>query len=378
MKRFLIVSLILALSLTLAFAGNYKIGFFAPLTGWAAADGSSALQGAELGIEYVYSHGGVNGNKLELIHYDDAMNTAQAVSIAYKLVQQDHVLVAISGSYSSTTRAAAGIYQMLGIPMISAYAVHPQITKVGNLIFRVGTLATVEGRAGAYFAVKTLGAKRIAVLTIDNDFGSSLTQGFVEEAKKLGAQIVYTTKYPIGETEFRTILDALKNSKPDVIYATAYYAEASHIVYQAKQLGIYVPIIGQEGYDSPKFIQLSKDNASNGTLITTDLNRNSSKPIVQWFLKTYKEKYGISADMVSASTFDAVQVAARGLKNGTTADKIREGILSIKSLQTSVTDIEHYTKSREVYRPLTVQIVLAGKFHSFYEITEPSILNPEK
>ncbi len=378
MKKFLMVSLILALSLTLAFAGSYKVGFFAPLTGWAAADGSSALHGAELAVEYVNNHGGVNGNKLELIHYDDAMNTAQAVSIAYKLVQQDHVLVAISGSYSSTTRAAAGIYQMLGVPMISAYAVHPQITKVGNLIFRVGTLATVEGRAGAYFAVKTLGAKRIAVLTIDNDFGSSLTQGFVEEAKKLGAQIVYTTKYPIGETEFRTILDALKNSKPDVIYATAYYAEAAHIVYQAKQLGIYVPIIGQEGYDSPKFVQLSKDNASNGTLITTDLNRDNSKPIVQWFLKTYKEKYGIAADMVSASAFDAVQVAAEGLKNGTTADKIRGGILSIKSLQTSVTDIEHYTKNREVYRPLTVQIVLAGKFRFFREVTDPNILNPEK
>ncbi len=378
MKKFLAFSLILALSLTLLFAGTYKIGFFAPLTGWAAADGSSALHGAELAIQYINDSGGVNGNKLKLIYYDDAMNTAQAVSIAYKLVQQDHVLIAISGSYSSTTRAAAGIYQRLGVPMISAYAVHPQITKTGNLIFRVGTLATVEGRAGAYLAVKILGAKRIAVLTIDNDFGTSLTKGFIEEAKKLGAQIVYSTKYPLGETEFRTILNTLKQSKPDVIYATAYYAEAAHIVFQAKQLGIYVPIIGQEGYDSPKFIQLSEGGSSNDTLITTDLNRDSSKSIVQWFLKTYKEKYGIAADMVSASAFDAVQVAAAGLKSGTTPNKIREGILSIKSLKTSVTDIEHYTKSREVFRPITVQIVLAGKFHFFREITDPDVLNPER
>ncbi len=378
MKKFLAFSLILVLSLTLVFAGTYKIGFFAPLTGWAAADGSSALRGAELAVKYINDNGGVNGNNLKLIYYDDAMNTAQAVSIAFKLIQQDHVLIAVSGSYSSTTRAAAGIYQRLGIPMISAYAVLPQITKVGNLIFRVGTLATVEGRAGAYLAVKILGAKRIAVLNIDNDFGTSLTKGFIEEAKKLGAKIVYLTKYPIGETQFRTILGALKKSKPDVIYATAYYAEASHIVFQAKQLGIYVPIIGQEGYDSPKFIQLSEDGSYNGTLITTDLNRDSSKPIVQWFLKTYKEKYGISADMVSASAFDAVQVAAVGLKNGTTPDKIREGILSIKSLKTSVTDIEHYTKSREVFRPLTVQIVLAGRFNFFREITDPDVLNPER
>lgn len=378
MKRFFAFSLLLVLLLTLIFAGTYKIGFFAPLTGWAAADGSSALHGAELAIQYINNNGGVNGNKLKLVYYDDAMNTAQAVSIAYKLVQQDHVFIVISGSYSSTTRAAAGIYQRLGVPMISAYAVHPQITKTGNLIFRVGTLATVEGRAGAYLAVKILGAKRIAVLTIDNDFGTSLTKGFIEEAKKLGAQIVYSTKYPLGETEFRTILSSLKQSKPDVIYATAYYAEAAHIVFQAKQLGIYVPIIGQEGYDSPKFIQLSEGGSSNDTLITTDLNRDSSKSIVQWFLKTYKEKFGIAADMVSASAFDAVQVAAAGLKSGTTPDKIREGILSIKSLKTSVTDIEHYTKSREVFRPITVQIVLAGRFHFFREITDPDVLNPER
>lgn len=378
MKKFLMFSLLMILSLALAFGGTYKVGFFAPLTGWAAEDGLSALHGAELAVEYVNSRGGVNGNKLKLVYYDDAMNTAQAVSIAYKLVQHDHVIVAISGSYSSTTRAAAGIYQTLGIPMISAYAVHPQIIKVGNLIFRVGSLATVEGRAGADLAVRKLGAQRIAVLIMDNDFGTSLTQGFVEEAKKLGAQIVYSTKYPLGEKEFRTILGAIKKAKPDVLYATAYYGEAAHIVSQAKELGIYVPIIGQEGYDSPKFIELSENGASNGTLVTTDLNRDSSKPIVQWFLKEYKKKYGIDADMVSASGFDAVQVAAAGLKNGTTPDKIREGILSIKSLPTSITGIDHYLPSREVYRNLTIQIALGNRFHFFYEVTDPDILNPEK
>ncbi|MEN3009082.1 ABC transporter substrate-binding protein [Pseudothermotoga sp.] len=368
--------------LSLLSLGTIKIGFFAPITGPAAADGASALHGAELAVEYINARGGILGQKVELVWYDDNFKADQAVNIAYKLVQQDRVAVVVSGSYSGMTRAAAGIYQQLKVPMISAYAVHPEIVATGDYIFRVGTLATVQGRAGAHLAVRKLGAKKIAILTIDNDFGVSLTAGFKEEAIKLGAEIVFEQRYPLGETDFRPILTRIRALKPDAIYATAYFSEAARLVSQARQLGIFVPIIGQEGYDSPQFAKLAEAGAANGVVITTDLDRDSEKPIVRWFIEEYAKKYGLDADMVAASAFDAVMVATKAIALAGSYDpaKIRDALASIKAgdkeLEDFVTGFRGFTEKRESLRTITCQIYLGNRFHWFWEVTDPKIVTP--
>lgn len=378
-KRIFVPFLIL---LSLLSFGSIKIGFFAPITGPAAADGASALHGAELAVEYINNRGGVLGQKVELVWYDDNFKADQAVNIAYKLVQQDKVAVVVSGSYSGMTRAAAGIYQQLKVPMISSYAVHPEIVATGDYIFRVGTLATVQGRAGAHLAVKKLGAKRIAILTIDNDFGVSLTAGFKEEALKLGAEIVFEQKYPLGETDFRPILTRIRGLRPDAIYATAYFSEAARLVSQARQLGIFVPIIGQEGYDSPQFAKLAEAGAANGVVITTDLDRDSEKPIVQWFIEEYAKRYGLDADMVAASAFDAVMVATKAIALAGSYDpaKIRDALASIKAgdeeLEDFVTGFRGFTEKRESLRTITCQIYLGNRFHWFWEVSDPKIVTP--
>ncbi|MGB9790791.1 ABC transporter substrate-binding protein [Thermotoga caldifontis] len=380
MARRAVAVLLTVLSL-LSFAA-IKIGFFAPLTGPAAADGASALHGAQLAVEYINSRGGVLGQPVELVWYDDNFKADQAVNIAYKLVQQDKVAVVVSGSYSGMTRAAAGIYQQLKVPMISAYAVHPEIVATGEYIFRVGTLATVQGRAGAHLAVEKLGAKKIAILTVDNDFGVSLTAGFKEEAIKLGAEIVFEQKYPLGETDFRPLLTRIKAVKPDAIYATGYFSEAARLVTQARQMGIFVPIIGQEGYDSPQFAKLAEAGAANGVVITTDLNRDSEKPIVKWFIEEYAKRYNLDADMVGASAFDAVMVAAKAIQIAGTYDpaKIRDALASIKAgdveLEDFVTGFRGFTEKRESLRTITCQIYLGNRFHWFWEIKDPAIVTP--
>ncbi|NNF78490.1 MAG: ABC transporter substrate-binding protein, partial [Rhizobiales bacterium] len=110
-----------------ALADTVKIGINAPLTGFAAADGKSALTGAELAVEQANAAGGIDGKMIELVVYDDQASPKESVPIAQKLIEKDGVPIAISGSYSGATRAAAGVYQEAGVPFISAYAVHPDI-----------------------------------------------------------------------------------------------------------------------------------------------------------------------------------------------------------------------------------------------------------
>ncbi len=375
MRKFLPVLFVIA---AVSFA-SIKIGLFVPLTGIGADDGLSALHGAQLAVEYLNEHGGVLGQKIELVYYDDQTDPKQAVSLAYKFVQKDRVVAVISGSYSGPTRAAASMYQRLRTPMIAAYAVHPEITKAGDYVFRVGTLATVQGRAGAHLAVEKLGAKRIALLIMDNDFGVSLAKAFKEEAQKLGAQIIYEAKFAVGEKDFRTILNEVKKLDPDVIYATGYYFNASKIVTQARELGIYQTIIGQEGYDSPLFIQLSKNHSANGVVITTDLDRDSEKEIVRWFIEEYEKKFGRPADMVAASAFDAVMILAKAIEIAGKADRsaIKKALPLVKG-EEFVTGFKHFTAGREAVREVVCQVILNDSFHRLCVIDDPEIVTPRE
>ncbi|MBT6256268.1 MAG: ABC transporter substrate-binding protein, partial [Alphaproteobacteria bacterium] len=81
----------------IASAENIKIGFNVPLTGFAAADGQSALHGAELAVEQVNANGGVNGNMLELVVYDDQASPKEAAPLAIKMITQDDVVAGVSG-----------------------------------------------------------------------------------------------------------------------------------------------------------------------------------------------------------------------------------------------------------------------------------------
>ena len=115
MKLPKIVTILAAILLGQATYGaeTIKIGFNAPLTGFAAADGKSALTGAELALEQINAAGGVKGMPLELVVYDDQASPKESVPVANKLIEQDKVAIGISGSYSGATRAAAGVFQPL-------------------------------------------------------------------------------------------------------------------------------------------------------------------------------------------------------------------------------------------------------------------------
>ncbi len=384
-QKWLILLLVLSLVLVLT-AGcgqskpkSYKIGLFSPTTGFAASDGTSAKHGAELAVKYINDHGGIHGVPVKLVHYDDAAKPDQAVNIAHKLIEQDKVVAAVSGSYSGATRAAAPVFQDAGMVMISAYAIHPDITKTGDKIWRVGTLAVVEGKVGGALAVDKLHAKKIALLTIDNDFGTSLAKGFKAYVTSKGAQIVIEEKYPLGEKEFRPILNKIKAAHPDVVYASGYYNEAANLVRQAKEVGLTAQIIGQEGYDSPKFLELA-GNAAEGVIITTDLNRDSDRDITQWFIKTYKKTYGIDADMVGASTFDAVMVLSYAIeKGGVKADQMTKALASMKNFEKVATGpFYKFTAGREVVRPVGAQIVKGGAFHFYAEFKDPALITPPR
>ena len=356
-------------------ADTIKVGFNVPLTGFAAADGKSARLGAELAVEQVNAAGGINGRNLELVIYDDQASPKESAPLAAKLITQDEVVAGISGSYSGATRAAATIYQENGTPYISAYAVHPDITRSGDYVFRTSFMGEVQGRAGAKLVGEMMGKKRVSVITLANDFGKSLEAGFKEKAGEYGIEILGEYDYSIKDREFGPIVSKVKAESPDAIYASGYFFTAGPLVTQLREAGVTAPVIGQEGYDGEMFIKIAGD-AAEGVIITTSLDRDSNDPLAQAFITGFQAKSGYPADMVSASTHTAVLVLAEALKQVDPSDKaaLRQAIAST-SINAATGNIS-FNKLGEVKKSVQVQVVRDGGWHHFAVISDPVLLAP--
>jgi branched-chain amino acid transport system substrate-binding protein len=351
---------------------DVKIGINVPLTGFAAADGKSALDGAKLAVAQANAKGGVKGEKIELVIYDDQASPKEVVPLATKLIEKDKVVGVVGGSYSGPSRAAASVFQAAQVPYVVAYAIHPDVTRAGDFMFRTSAMGEVQGRGGAKL-VSNLGKKNVVVITVKNDFGQSLAAGFKEGAAKFGLNILGEHEFSMPERQFGALIAKVKEQNPEVIYASGYFFNAGPLVNQLRAAGVTVPIIGQEGYDSDKFIEIAGP-ASEGVLITTSLDRDSASPATKEFLADFKKAYSNGADMVAAATYTATEILIEGL--GKTGGKggvaLRDAIAAGK-YDTAIGKLT-FNDLHEVNKDIQVQVVKDKAFRRHSVISDPVLL----
>jgi len=360
---------------TVSAAETVKIGMNLPQTGIGAADGKSVLTAAQIAVDEINADGGINGKSVELVVYDDQTSPKFSVPVATKLIEKDQVPIGISGSYSGATRAAAGVFQAAGVPYISAYAVHPDITRAGDLVFRTSFVGEVLGRAGAHLVGKQLGKKRAVVTVMKNDYGKSLARGFKEVAAKFGIEIVNEYEYSLKDRQFGPIVSKVKADNPDVIYDTGYWFVAAPLVSQLRGGGVNAPVVGQEGYDGQKFIEIA-GAASDGVMITTSLDRDSTVPKIKAFMSEFEKRAGYKADMVGASAHVAVNVAVAALRKAGSMDaKAIQAALQQTNYE-GVTGKIRFNEIGEAYKVVQVQVVRDGGWHHHSVITDTELLTP--
>ncbi|MDH4190372.1 MAG: ABC transporter substrate-binding protein [Betaproteobacteria bacterium] len=357
-----------------AHAAEVKIGITVPLTGFAAADGKSALEGAKLAVAHANAAGGINGQQIQLVTYDDQASPKEAAPAATKLIEKDKVIAGVGGSYSASARAAAPLFQAAKVPYVVAYSIHPDVTLAGNYVFRTATMGEVQGRAGAKLS-SDLAKKRVVIITLKNDFGQALAAGYKDAAPKFGLEIIKEYEYSIQDRQFGALIAKVKSDNPELIYASGYYFTAGPLVNQLRAAGVTVPIIGQEGYDSEKFIEIA-GAAAEGTLVTTSLDRDSASPVTAKFLKEFRAATGIGADMVAASTYTATSIVIEGLKQtgGKGGEALRKAI-EIGGFNTPIGTIT-FNDLHEVKKDVQVQIVKDKAFRRHSVISDPVVLAP--
>jgi branched-chain amino acid transport system substrate-binding protein len=332
-----------------------KVGIYADLTGATSSFGQSTKNGIELAIEEINANGGVLGKKLQPILEDDQGRPEQAKTVVQKLISQDKVQVVLGEVASTNSLAAAPVAQDAKIPMISPSSTNPKVTQVGDYIFRVCFIDPFQGGVMAKFAATELKAKTAAIFgDVQSDYSKGLTQYFTEEFTKLGGKVLEEQKYTQNDTDFKGQLTSIRQLNPDVIYVPGYYGEVGIIVKQARELGMMQPILGGDGWDSPKLWDLGGPSLKD-TYISNHYSVENPAPEIQKFVKAYEAKYQAKPDSLAALAYDSAYILADALKRAGSADaaKLRDAIASTKDFK-GVTGNISINKDRDAEKPAVV------------------------
>jgi branched-chain amino acid transport system substrate-binding protein len=308
------------------------IGEYGSLTGGTATFGQSTHKGIMMATEEINAQGGLLGKKVKVLTEDDQSKPEEAKTAVLKLIKQNQVIAVLGEVASSRSLAAAPECQKAKIPMVSPASTNPKVTEVGDYIFRACFVDTFQGMAMARYAFDKLKAKKVAILKdIKNDYSVGLAEFFEKTFKQLGGEIIQSESYSEGDIEFRAQLTAIKAKSPDAIYVPGYYTEVGLIARQARELGIAVPLMGGDGWDSPKTLEIG-GNSVNGCYFTNHYAADDPNPVVQGFIEKFKKEHDEVPDAMAVLGYDAARILFDAIKRAGAADpaKIRDALAETK------------------------------------------------
>jgi branched-chain amino acid transport system substrate-binding protein len=353
-------------------ASAIKIGEFASLTGKEATFGISSHEGTLMAIEEINAGGGVLGKKLELLTEDTQSKPGEPATVVNKLIARDGVVAVLGEVASSRSLEAAPICQQNKVPMISPSSTNPKVTQMGDYIFRVCFIDPFQGTVMANFATRTLKAKKVAVFTdVKSDYSKGLAQFFKEQFVKNGGQIISELDFNGGDKDFKAQLTAIKGAGPDAVFIPGYYTDVALIAIQARQLGLNVPLLGGDGWESEKLIEIGKD-AVEGHYFSThyhpDVGSERSKKFVENYRKRWKGK---TPDALAACGYDSAIVLADAMKRANSAEgmKVRDAIAATKDFD-AVTGRISIDAQRDATKSAVILQVKGGKF-AYMETVAP-------
>ena len=171
-------------------------------------------------------------------------------------------------------------------------------------------------------------------MLVDNssDYSKGLAEFFEAAFTKEGGTIVANEAYLQKDTDFKATLTKIKSKDMDILYVPGYYEEVGKIVKQAREMGITVPIVGADGWDSPKLGEIASASALNNTYFTNHYSVEDTSPKAKAFVEAYTKEYGQKPEALAVLGYDAVYVLADAIKraNSTDAAKIIEALATTK------------------------------------------------
>ena len=311
-------------------SNSIKIGLLNEMTGGNATFGTSSANGAKMAFKEINAKGGVLGKQILAVIADNKSEPSESANAMTKLATQDNV-VAVTGVFASSNAiAASSVAEATKTPFLAVGATNPKVTvdekskKVKDYTFRVCFIDPFQGTVGANFVLNTLKLKKAAIM-VDNssDYSKGLAAFFKEAFTKGGGSIVSEEAYLQKDQDFKAVLTKLKSLNADVVYVPGYYEEVGKIVKQAREMGITAPIIGGDGWDSPKLVELGGAPALNNTFFTNHYSVDDNSPASKAFVEAYKKEYGQNPDALAVLGYDAAKLLIDAIQRANSLDKAK-------------------------------------------------------
>lgn len=342
---------------------NAKIGVISYITGPGAAYGEAITNGFKLAQKEINEKGELD---IQLVIEDSAGKQEQALSAAQKLMSDDNIVALLGPTLSTEMNVVGPEADLNGIPIMGTSTTAEGIPQIGEYVFRNSIPEALAIPASIEKAVDKYDVKKVAILYGNDDvFTKSGFDTMKLTAESMGLEITTIETFQKGQSDYNAQLTKIKGLNPDLILCSALYNEGAVIMDQARKVGLDVPFVGGNGFNSPQVIEIAGD-ASNGLIVATPWFGEKDDQQVQEFNQKYEAAYGMKPDQFAAQAYDALYIMAEALKNAGEADrdKLRDALAEIKGLDGILGNFS-FDKDGDVVMEPTVLIIKDGKFQLF-------------
>jgi branched-chain amino acid transport system substrate-binding protein len=340
-----------------------KIGVISIITGQGAAYGEAITNGIKLARDEVNAKGDV---LIDLKIEDSSGKQEQALAAAQKLINSEKVVAIIGPTLSNEMFAAGPEANASGVPIMGTSTTAKGIPQIGKFVFRNALPESQAIPAAVGQAVKKYNIRKVALLYGNDDaFTKSGFDTMKEVAEKLKLDIVTIQTFQKGQADYKAQLTKIASLKPDAVFCSALYNEGGVILAQARKMGLKVPFVGGNGFNSPKVIEIAKE-AAEGLIVATPWFGESNDPKVKAYVAKYEKAYGKKPDQFAAQAYDAFYIMTNALRAAGAADraKLRDALAATKNFQ-GVLGKFSFDAERDVVMTPSVLIVKGGKFALF-------------
>jgi len=323
----LMVSLLCSFGLTseakaddLSNVTDIKLGVAGAHSGDLASYGIPSVKAAELVVNDINAHGGIQGKKVVLLVEDDVCKPEVATNTATKLLSQN-VDVVMGHICSGATKAALGIYKGENIICMSPSATNPELTQSGDYPNFYRTIASddAQARLEVDYALDVLKVKKLAVIHDKGDYGKGLAEfakAFLEKDPR--AEVVLYEGVTPGAVDYSAVVQKIKRSKADAVIFGGYHPEASKIVMQMRKKRMKTAFISDDGVKDDTFIKVAGKYAEG--VYATGPKDTSSNPLAIAAVEAHKKAYGADPGAFFLNAYSATQALLNAVDKAGSTD----------------------------------------------------------
>ena len=323
-----------------------------PVTGDSAEYGIHFNVGAQMAADKINEAGGINGKQVVLKSFDSKNDAKEAAEVA-RLICQDKTILATIGDFSSTCcMATAPIYEENKTVQISPSAGLIDFPRVGPYNFAT---TGVQENDGGFLMNRVInekmGAKSVAIVYTNNDYGLNMLSYMTQEAEADGVVITDTEAIASGEKDFTAIVSKMRQTEPEAVAIMGSYNEVANCVKQIRQVGWDVPVAISGSALTDQLVELLGDDVndiySNIAFVASD-----NTPETKEFNEEFTKRANMPPSFHSISTYDTVMlVCDAAIKCGDNLNRetLKDAVQNYKGFDGLMGPFE-FTEDGAVYR----------------------------